>query len=319
MKTRKKIWTEDEVKFLTENYYKKGIDFCVENLNVKKTSVTGKAKTLGITHRHVIKRTKEELDLIIENYKKETAIKIDIAIKEALLNMEKKCNKETLERYRKNLNIKQFYNIKSAEIAWILGFIWADGFINGNGIYIQTKSDDMDSMENIFLKIGKWNRKNRYRKNSKHEQTTLWICNKFLIKFLIENDFHLKSYVSPEKILKLIPDELKHYFYLGWADGDGSFYYNIHTVTYAHKFGITSRLDYDWSAFEGLLKTFDIKYSKFLKCYKGGKSSDIQITDRKSVIALGEYLYQNFDKDHIGLQRKYDKYIQIINSYNKNF
>ena len=169
MKTGKKIWTEDEVKFLTKNYYKKGIDFCVEKLNVKKTSVTGKARTLGITHKNRINRTKEELDLIIENYKKETAIKIDNIKKETLLNAGKRCSKELTEIYKKNLDIEQFYNIKSPEVAWVLGFIWADGFIKGkgNGVCVQTKSDDMDKLENIFLRTGKWNRKNRYRKNSK--------------------------------------------------------------------------------------------------------------------------------------------------------
>ena len=63
------------------------------------------------------------------------------------------------------------------------------------------------------------------------------------------------------------------------------------------------------------MKQLNIKYSiarkQQLQNNKVNKFSIIRITNRKGIKILGDYIYQNYENDKIGLQRKYDKFVKI--------
>ena len=212
-----------------------------------------------------------------------------------------------------NVNPGLFLNIKTPEIAYLLGFIWADGYIrknkNVNAIKLDIGIKDIDNIKKIFDVVGKWNYYN-YTRDGKHKISTITTNNRPIVEFLIENDYLVKSIKSPVKILKHIPEKLKHYFFRGWSDGDGCFFYNKK----AHCFSICSTYECDWSLF--IKKTenlkIDSKYKKIIN-KKGQKNSQIIISKKESIVKFGNYIYKKFKQDNIGLMRKYEKFLLIKN------
>ena len=167
----------------------------------------------------------------------------------------------------------------------------------------------MKNISNIFLKIGKWNLYNYEkfdkRTNKNYYSSTICTTNKFLYKFLENNDYKQKSYISADKILNKIPDKLKHHFFRGYSDADGCYYYNTKTTT--KQYSITSTKEQNWSFMINIFEKLNIKYSlRILKTY-----SQIRIVNKSDILKYAEYLYQ--DSINIRLERKYEKYIFIKN------
>jgi len=53
------------------------------------------------------------------------------------------------------------------------------------------------------------------------KQGRLIIHNRPLVKYLVDNDYLVKSNASADKILSTIPEKFQHYFFRGLIDGDG--------------------------------------------------------------------------------------------------
>ena len=221
----------------------------------------------------------------------------------------------------KSLKYEEFKNINKPYTAYILGFMWADGYISKDGRHFNVSGveEDINEIEPLFDNIGSWckhkdNREKYGWKNSK----TLIGSNKEIYNFLIQNDYAKKSFLSAEKILDKIPDNLKHYFFRGLIDGDGCFYYN--KKNYLRQFVLASTYEQDWIYFERLCENLNVKYVvKRLKRFnkktnKENKSSCVRVLG-KDILKLGEYIYSG---DDLGLSRKKNKYKQIKESYVSN-
>lgn len=225
-----------------------------------------------------------------------------------LKNIIKKNNIVLQERVRK-VSIENFNNIDKKEVAYFLGFFWSDGYISRDEITIQIKKTDGIIIYSILNTFGEWRITDRDKKlNDKHfEQSIIRINDKYIKEFLIDNDFDKKSLLSPSKILEIIPDSLKSYFFRGLVDGDGCF-----CSKNRNYFSITGNINQDWTDFEELLNSLNIQYSLSRKERNTGKSSYIVISSKIDIMKLGNYLYgENFDG--IGLKRKYDIYNEIKN------
>lgn len=261
--------------------------------------------------------TEKEVNWLIENYPKTDRYTCSEELKIPLEQVVYKINKLKLTK-DKSLNYLFFEKIDTYYTAYILGFIWADGYLTKDGRHFNVSGvkEDIDEIEHLFDKIGNWckhidNREKYGWKNAK----TLIGSNKKIYDFLLEHEYNKKSYVSADKILLKIPDDLKHYFFRGLVDGDGCFYYN--EKGYLRQFALTSTYEQDWSYFEELCKELDIKYviKRVKKINKKtdneNKSSLVRVLG-KDIIKLGEYLYKG---EELGLTRKKIKYKQIKNSY----
>lgn len=161
-----------------------------------------------------------------------------------------------------NLNPEQFLNITSPEVAYILGLLWADGYIYKknyfNTINIECKKEDLEYVKDVFMKIGKWNIYYRKRIN-RAEQMTFHTNNVYICDFLIRNDYGSKSFLSADKILSNIPNDIKHYWFRGIVDGDGCFYINEDKKIY--QFSLSGPYEQDWTYFENLCRQLKIKYT----------------------------------------------------------
>lgn len=283
------IWSKENINFLIENYPKYGVKYCCEYLNYNKIQILNKTHKLNL--------------------------KLEDKVKSQLLSK---------PSHMCNINPDIFFNITRHDIAYLLGFLWSDGFLQKNKmgscstIGIKIVEDDMNDIKPIFDKIGKWNTHIRTYVNNPNWKNSYTILtnNKRIYDFLIENDYNKKSYISPYKILERIPDEVKPSFFLGLSDGDGCFYFYKTKSSSLRQFTLASSYEQDWSYMIKLCDGLNIKYnikriSKInKKTNKVNSSSVFRVTNKNDIIKFGEYIYRNM----IGLNRKYEKYNIIKNS-----
>jgi len=218
-------------------------------------------------------------------------------------------------------NIEDYIDINTPEIIYTLGFLWADGSIgkmskNSYLISVTVTESDSTYLEKVLDKWGefKWRTYNIPAKkrvckgveiNAKPSKN-FYLSDRYLSNFLIENDYKIKSGCSADKILSKIPDHLKHYWWRGYFDGDGCFYYN----KTEHKVQFYSVFDQDWAFIMQLCNKLNIEYSIYKQQNKIGKGSTFNIVRKNDCIVLLNYIYQNMESDNIGYSRKYQKYIE---------
>jgi len=289
-------FTADDIAFIKKNYPEKGSVFCGEQLN--KTS----RMIISWCAKHNIRISEQRrIFKSIENIKK----------------AQEKSRNKSYEKF--NVNPSHFLNITTKEVAYILGLLWADGYIHtrgmgkDNSIRLSMQSEDLDSLLWVFDAIGKWGQY-RYTQKNRKPQTHLMTQNRVIVEFLIKCGYGNKSGGSPQLILNKIPDELLLYWFRGFIDGDGCFY--INKKNYNKQFSVSSTYDQDWTFFKNLcsrlnIKTYSIKQSKRLVLNKEQKYSHLRITNKNDIIKLGNFIYNGFQVDRMGLLRKFNKYQEI--------
>lgn len=260
------MWGKNEILFLRKNYSKFGADWCAKRLNKSKKTVAMKASRLSL-----------------------------------------KLNKDLRSHIAKNAYVFK-NNFKSelideinSDFAYVLGILWADGFVNknNNNIRISCVSEDIIEIEDIFHNTGNWLSYVNKQKNWR-EQKILAISDKNLHDFLVDNDYLIKSSVSPNKILNKIPIKFRNKFLLGLIDGDGCFYFNENLSM--RQFSISGTFNQDWSAIEVLLNKIDIiKYKIQKRKTIKSSSSCIRITNKSDLRKLKLFIY---DDQNYGLKRK---------------
>lgn len=97
---------------------------------------------------------------------------------------------------------------------------------------------------------------------------------------------------------------------------DGCFYYN--KKRYIRNFAQASCYEQDWTLFEDLAKELNIGYEvkrNIIKAKGNKKESRYSIfrINNNTIINLGEFIYADYDG--IGLKRKYNKYLELKDSY----
>ena len=215
-------WNIEEDNWLIENYKSLGPDKSANELGLRKSQ--------------------------IENRVFKLKLKLPIEFKNSL---------QSIKAEKCNINPNLFLNITTKEIPYLLGLIWADGFLNpskngknSNLGFVMVK-EDINIIKPVLETIGKWNYYERKQPVESWKPSINVITNnKRILNFLIENDYDIKSQASADKILSKIPDELKHYFFRGLIDGDGCFYHYVpQKGSTLRQFILTSTYEQDWSYF----------------------------------------------------------------------
>ena len=198
-----KKWTEDELNYIREFYPDNGPEFCANYLiNRKPHSVEDMASKIGV---RVNKR------IVSEN------------LRSAQIKYQKNRPNDDF-----NVNIEQFLDVQTKEVAYILGYWWADAYIllKRGEIRFEIAADDMNTIKQVMDSLGKWVYSSRKRKENTVTVTTAVTSNRKLCQLLEKYDYCDKSRVSADKIISKIPLELRHYFFRGLVDGDGCIYVN---------------------------------------------------------------------------------------------
>lgn len=272
-----KIWTQEEIDFLKENYPSFGAKFCAEKLNRTAKAVQNKCSFLKV------KPTK----ITLKKIKREAQLKYN----------EERPNADF------NVNIEQFLDIRTSEVAYFLGFLWADGYIVRQEVRLSILTVDMNVIKPTLDKLGKWNYNERIR-NGGNPICTAFTNNKKLFDFLVDNDFKIKSGASADKILDRIPNHLKHYFFRGLVDGDGHINKNGIFISSCYK--------QNWKYVIDVSAELFIKSYVYQSSYKNSSSSKLEMNGLNGV-GFGDYIYQNIETDNIGLPRKFESYLKLKN------
>lgn len=260
-------YTDSEKQFFTENYPKFGSAYCALHLKKSKHAMHAYAKKLKISR---VGRSKHP----------------------------------TLE----NINSEEFVSVKTPEIAYMLGFIWADGYIVCSrfrrSIEIEITEKDAEALAPIFNKVGKW----AIRKRQRGKSNPTWIFNtnnKNIYDFLFANDYKEKSLVSCSKILQVIPDDFKKYFWRGYFDGDGT----VKCVGRGVVIGLAGSYNQDWSEIEKLYQSLGGTGYKIYKTEEksGNKYSKVLIQNRLGCFLVSSYLLSS----SLGLARKTERLILL--------
>jgi hypothetical protein len=218
-----------------------------------------------------------------------------------------------------------FINCRSPESAYLLGFLWGDGYLYDRSfvekrktkkgissynkhsyhIKVECSEDDLSLLIPIFTQSGKWTSYRRTRKGRK-PQLCLSTANKKLYDFLSEYNYQIKSGAYPE-ILRVIPKEFVHYWWRGYFDADGCIY-KIKRTGKSRQVSISSVYEQDWTATSDLLGVLGVKYSirRVIRSEKS-KYSEIRFTSNKSTEIFLEYIYSGKE---FGLMRKKEIYLK---------
>lgn len=210
---------------------------------------------------------------------------------------------------QENLFIKDF----TPESVYLLGFIWADGCLSSTlryaSIITEIAAEDMTIISKIFDKVGIWStyyRKPREHKKNWKQMCTKYTSNKKLWQHLFDYDYRSKD-KSPCKILKLIPENLRFYWWRGYFDGDGCIGKSQRSK-YCH---ITSCKTQDWTFWNKLMKKLNITNHA---CHDDKTHGRVMIANFDGIKKFFKYIYPNgYD---FGFKRKYDKFLTTLNITN---
>ncbi len=268
----KRFFSKRELRWLKTNFPILGCLACSERLGINKDSLLRRMNKMNIyVDRDILKERIAE-----QNY----------------------------NNFIPKYNLKDWINVKKPEIAYILGLLWADGYIQYKRSYavrIHLVKEDFDKIIWIFDNVATWHKRKEKRSNLRHQiMLDVRIFGRDLVKYLISKDYHAKSYKSAQKILKTIPKHLKHYFFRGLFDGDGT----ISKDEFRLK--IFSGYNQDWN--------FMPKYfNKYKWMVWNGGGSCAAVSNKKDLLRFGEFIYKNADKDKMYLPRKYKRYLHLKN------
>jgi len=168
-----------------------------------------------------MKWIEKDVKFLTENYPsmgpKQLSLKLNrsvdsVNLKLKLLNIRGKIN----NKYKKFK-----FDISNKEHLYIMGFLWADGFIHKslNRLELSILSDDFEDIKNLF-DSDYWAIYIRNRKG-RRSQTTIGLYDKEVCELFRTKYNYVDKSIFPPNFLNHINNELLYYFILGFFDGDG--------------------------------------------------------------------------------------------------
>lgn len=258
--------------------------------------------------------TKAETDFLVENFvelgPKKCAIHLGrnwpyVAKKSYSLGLKRhQSNQWKLDKSKQQIDMSFFTNIQDPVICYILGFIWADGHVSKkkNRISVGISKKDFQDINGCLLKKIPFH----IHFMKRNGNPVFYINDLQLHSFLKENDYLIKSDVSPTKILSKIPDNIKHYFFRGYFDGDGCFTKLKTCPTII----LTGSYNQNWKEMTDLVFNLTNHTPKILRrvMKKGHKASMVYFYGKDRIKKFLNYLYKG---EVIGLSRKRERYEQF--------
>ncbi len=258
------------------------------------------------------KLTKRDIKFLIKNYStlgpKECAKKLNhkswMYLSKVAQKLQLKRNKDLMNKSKSwnQVKMKPFNNITSPYICYILGFIWADGYVSStkNRVAVSFNIKDLTDLKPILLKHIPFH----IHFAKRNGQPGFSINDLSLRSFLKENDYLIKSLATPSKILSKIPKSLQHYFFRGYFDGDGCFT----NITTCPTINFVGSYNQNWNDIFNIIKNITNHQPKILRRNddkRGHKSSVIYFYGKDRIKKFLDYLYKG---ESIGLSRKRERY-----------
>lgn len=275
-----KFYSKEEIEFLEKYAPKIGVEKCAEKLGRSISGVQAKLNRLKIPSK---------IDASISEEKVK-----EISFKSQFKELEVNFNKTSTPK----------------ELAYFLGFFWADGYVRekDNNLIIEIVERDALDLKPIFDRVATFSIYRREREN-RQPQVTFRYSSKDLIEYFISLGKYAKSTESHSKILDAIPEDFQIYFLRGLIDGDGNFYSGGKGAV---QFSIAASIGQDWSGLKEKLESFGLNLSIQISETDNGSSSRIRCSNSTNIKNFIKKLYKV--NDGIWLNRKHDKALFILNT-----
>lgn len=316
-------WTSDDEKYLIDNYM--SIMYCdiAKVLNKTEGAIRAKCFELNLVKKNAW--TSDEIEYLKENYNVRSIKEIARYLNRTENSVHLKASRNGLKKSPYNCDYSFFKTIDSEEKAYWLGFIAADGWItvnelsNAGVVGIDLQYGDLGHLKKFNKSICGNYKIDILDKScaiSTHPDRIHKICRIRIFSIDMVNDLY-KFGITNDKTYNFhipnIPENLMKHFVRGYFDGDGC------VRTKARKLASGQIVEHPLCDFSSV----DIDFLEELRQYiydKLGICSYIYaeksgchrlcIHKNEHTVAFLNYLYNDAQ---IYLDRKYEKYLSIIN------
>lgn len=327
-------WSQEENEILINNYSEIGTK-CVKLLiGRSESSVYSQARRLGLKFVYNLILSDSDREFIRKWYPIFGRGYCIMHLGKTISNIEAFTRKEGIEKIPLEQivvsdYITDYFNVWEPHVVYILGYIWADGHLikrkvgeklsyTAVSLTINKKDADVIAKDLKFFDWLEWRscwvppkdsvmKDGHVLRANPFGYTSYFLSDRYLGKFLLENDYAVKSGASPDKILSKIPDHLKHYWWRGFFEGDGSLH--VSKADNLPRIGLYSVYEQDWNFVKKLCEHLGIHYTTGLTETANGNSSRCVVRRKNDVITFCEYIFKDRETDNIGLGRKYEKFI----------
>lgn len=313
-----KRFTEEDKQFVIDNYDKMTLIEIGKKLGVSNQSINNLRKRLGLktvdTRSNERITTKSQDQFIINNYSSMDTNLIAKHLGLSSTQVKNRALKLGVRKPKSTYNRDYFETIDTAEKAYWLGFIYADGYVIDNessGNYefaIELQSTDSDHLKklnkslNSDKQIGFRSRsKESLRKFTKIENYNK-VCDSCFVRYYdikIVRDLAKYGVIQNKTYSMKLPEldrELMSHFLRGFMDGDGCI-----------SGGTISFRSWKKDFAESIVKIFNEECNSDLKePYMDGTSYHVVFGKKEQVKSILTYLYKDAE---IYLDRKYEKYL----------
>jgi len=215
------------------------------------------------------------------------------------------------ETHRKHfVDTSYFSNINTQEKAYILGFLYADGYNSQHGFVINLHEQDKDILEKIKTEL-QYEGSIAYReKNNASNQCSLQIkCLEISQDLTKLGCVNKKSLILKFPTKEQVPSDLIRHFIRGFFDGDGGLFFNESCAC-----NITSTKEFLSGVQQVLQDTINLDTSKLSQCSLDKNTYKLRMKGNNKTLTFLDWLYEDAN---LYLNRKYIKYQEFVNYYSE--
>lgn len=215
------------------------------------------------------------------------------------------------ETHRKYfVDTSYFSNINTQEKAYILGFLYADGYNSNKGIVINLHEQDKEILEKIKTELGYEGSVVFRKKDNASNQYSLQIKSQEISQDLTKlGCVNKKSLILKFPTEEQVPSNLVKHFIRGYFDGDGSLFFNE-----SYCINITSTQEFLIGVQQVLQSSAQLETAKLNQCNSGKNTYKLRIKGNNKTLSFLNWLYKDAS---IFLNRKHTKYQEFISYYSK--
>ena len=317
-------WNDDDIEFLKQNYKSKTHEEIGRILHRTTQAITAKCFDLNL-YKKEIPWTERDYQFIRDNYMKMQTSEIAEYLHRSSAAVKIKAKQIGLKKYPYCCDYHYFDNIDTEEKAYWLGFLSADGWIwkpndSGAGVVgCELQYRDINHLKKLNKSIsGNYKITDRWRHCNLSKSNKLsHMCCLRIYSFQMYDSFVNIGFTNQKSFDCDIPkltDELLRHFIRGYFDGNGLFSFNPQKDGFTVGFTTASQKLY--SSFLSIFKklNFELYDRSYISEY-GTNIYCFNIRFKDNKIRFLQYIYDNCS---IYLDRKYKKYLNVINYYNQH-
>lgn len=319
---RNEKWSEEELRYIKDNFQKMTHEEIGKVLNRTTKAITAKCFDLNL-YKKEFPWTIEEEEFVKQNYFEMKTAEIAKILNRTTNAIELRAHKFGLKKSPYSCNYHYFDNIDTEEKAYWLGFLTADGWISINtkanaGVTgIELQYGDIEHLRKFNKSIsGNYKITDRWKfcplskyKDKKNHTCLVRIFSLSMYQSLVRLGFSDNKTYNCH--IPKIKDELLRHYIRGYFDGDGCFSFG--EKTFSVRFCMASEnLKKDLLyILEG--RNYSIYKYEYISQYDT-QTYSFELSTTHDKVDFLNWIYKD---STIYLNRKYYKYLQVIEKYSE--